>query len=180
MSEYDLVIRSIKDFALIIGILVAFSSLLIHWKTILRPDLKRFEDRRFRAVEDVYSLISDYRFLVLYAAKEAIPADELSNLLKEKMVGFPSAFVPEHIEKKLGAFMSKLGWNLLAPLDRVFENEQDRIEAFKKVKEEIMNAHREVFSETTKWLGCPDKGFPFPESLLGQQDVSGDARKPRA
>jgi hypothetical protein len=138
--------------------------------------LQRIEERRFKAVEDLYSFLSDYRFLAVYAGRQGIPTEELASILKEKMIG-PSPFLPDHIEKKLGTFVSKLGWNLLFPVERVFDDEQDRIEALRRAREEILNAHKEVFSETTKWLGCPDKGFPFSVTLLGQGPIPAGAEK---
>jgi hypothetical protein len=78
VPDYDLVMKIIKDFALVIGIVVAITSLVVHWKAIVRPDLQRIEERRFKAVEDLYSFLSDYRFLSVYAGKQAIPAVELA------------------------------------------------------------------------------------------------------
>jgi hypothetical protein len=176
VPDYDLVMKIIKDFALVIGIVVAITSLVVHWKAIVRPDLQRIEERRFKAVEDLYSFLSDYRFLSVYAGKQAIPTVELATILREKMIG-PSPFLPEHIEKKLGTFVFKLGWSFLFPVEKVFDDEQDRTEALKRAREETLNAHKEVFSETTKWLGCPDKGFPFPVTLLGQGPVPAGAEK---
>jgi hypothetical protein len=170
--------KIIKDLALVIGILVAVTSLAVHWKAILRPDLQRAEERRFKAVEDLYSFLSDYRFLALYAGKHGIPSEELSNIFKDKPIS-PSPFLPEHIEKKLGAFAFKLGWNLLVPVEKVFEDERDRAEALKRAREEIMTAHKEVFLETAKWLGCPEQAFPFPTTLLAQKPAPVGAEKGR-
>jgi hypothetical protein len=179
VPNYDCVMTIIKDLAIVIGILVAGTSLVVHWKAILRPDLKRVEERRFKAVEDLYSFLSDYRFLAVYAGKRGIPSEEVYSILNEKPIS-PSPFLPEHIEKKLGAFVFKLGWNLLVPVEGAFEDEQDRAEAWKRVKAEMLVAHKEVFLETAKWLGCPEKGFPFPTTLLGQKPAPVGDEKGRA
>ncbi len=178
MPCFDLVMNYTKDIAIVVGVLVAVTSLVVHWKAILRPDLQRVEERRFKAVEDLYSFLSDYRFLAVYAGKQAVPPEELASIFEDRMIG-PSPFLPENIETKLGPFVFKLGLNLLVPPEKVFDDEQDRAEALKRAKREIMNAHREVFSETTKWLGCPNKAFPFPMTLLGQGPSSEGPDKTR-
>ncbi|MDP2983652.1 MAG: hypothetical protein Q8O92_10035 [Candidatus Latescibacter sp.] len=44
----------------------------------------------------------------------------------------------------------------------------------------MLAAHKEVFMETAKWLGCSEKKFPFPATLLSQKTAdaaSGSAEK---
>ena len=169
MPYYDLVIAIIKDFALVIAVVVAVISLVIHWEALFRPDLKRIEERRFKAVEEVYSLITDYRFVPLYVTEKGMPADELRNLLNEKMIGTASPFLPEYIKKSLGDFLYKLTMLFLLPRD---QNHQDYIEEFKKEKVMLKEAHEKVYLETVNWFGCSGKSLPFPVKPigLGQQD----------
>ena len=170
MSFYDFMMATIKDFALVIGVIVALASLAIHWKSIFRPNLKRIEERRFKAVEEVYSLITDNRFVLIYATEKALSAEEYASLLNEERCGIFSPFLPEQIEKSLSDFLYKLTMLFLLP--RVQES-QNLKAAIKSKKEELRKAHEIVYIETRKWLGRSGRSLPFPVKPigLGQQDV---------
>jgi len=175
MPCFDLVMAYIKNVAIIIGIIVAVFTLVVHWKAIFRPDLKRIEERRFNAVEKVYSLISDYRFLSLYATMKGMSADELGSLLNEKMKDISSPFLPEHIKKSLSDFLYKLTMAFLLRRDSDYDY---RAEEFKNEKEQIRKAHEKVFSETLNWFGCSGKSLPFPVNPVLEAnkrvDLTGD------
>ena len=170
MSFYDFMMAIIKDFALVVGVIVALASLVIHWKAIFRPNLKRIEERRFKAVEEVYSLITDNRFVLIYATEKALSAEDYGSLLNEERRGISSPFLPEQIEKGLSDFLYKLTMLFLLPC---VQDSQDPKAAIKSKKEELRKAHEIVYLETRKWLGRSGRSFPFPVIPIGsgQQNV---------
>lgn len=149
MSYCCFVMIGIKCLALVIVIIAGVISMLGHWRTLFKPNLKQIKERRLKAVEEVYSLITDYRFLPLYFLEKDVdvPVADLKKLLNKKADRIISLYLPEHIRESLKDFSCNL-----VDLFSLKKNDKNYTEKLKKGKETFIKINGKICSEIIDWF----------------------------
>ena len=120
--------------------------LVIHWKTIFRPHLKKFEERIFASVEELYHFLIDPRFYWIYFAEEAIPIEQIKELMEGKGDSISSLFLPSEISEALKGFLFSLYMNLLVSAHQSFGSDKELArDIFRTQLKDILDTHRKVY-----------------------------------